>query len=67
MVLPDQKNAMVNVFMKLKDQELIKLNGGGVESTFLNYLSNAIKTVYSIGQDLGGSIRRIATGKTCPL
>ena len=53
--------------MKLKDQELINVSGGGVESTFLNYLSNAIKTVYSIGQDLGGAIRRIANGKTCPL
>ena len=53
--------------MKVKDKELIKVSGGGVESTFLNYLSNAIKTIYSIGQDLGGAIRRIATGRTCPL
>ncbi len=53
--------------MKVKDQELIKINGGGLGATFLNYLSNAIKTVYNIGQELGGAIRRIATGKTCPL
>ena len=53
--------------MKLKDIELSKINGGGLGATFLNYLANAIKTVYNIGQDLGGSLRRIATGKTCPL
>ena len=53
--------------MKVKDIELSKINGGGLGATFLNYLANAVKTVYSIGQDLGGSLRRIATGKTCPL
>ena len=54
--------------MKVKDLELSKINGGeGIGTTFLNYLSNAVKTVYNIGQDLGGAIRRIAEGKTCPL
>ena len=53
--------------MKVQDIELNKINGGGISATFLNYLSNAVKTVYSIGQDLDGAIRRIATGKTCPL
>ena len=55
--------------MKVKEKELNEIKGGaeGLGATFLNYLSNAIKTVYSIGQDVGGSIRRIATGKTCSL
>ena len=54
--------------MKVKEIELNEIVGGsGLGATFLNYLGNAIKTIYSIGQDLGGSIRRIATGKTCPL
>ena len=53
--------------MKVDDIELSKINGGGLGATFLNYLASAIKTIYNIGQDLGGSIRRIATGKTCPL
>ena len=53
--------------MKLKDQELSKISGGDIGSTFLNYLTNAIKAVYDIGQDLGGAVRRIAEGKTCPL
>lgn len=54
--------------MKVEDIELNKINGGGgLGATFLNYLGNAIKTVYGIGQDLGGAIRRIATGRSCPL
>ena len=54
--------------MKVQDSELKEINGGeGLGATFLNYLTNTVKTVYSIGQDLGGAIRRIATGKTCPL
>lgn len=54
--------------MKVQDNELVNLTGGeGLGATFLNYLGNVIKTIYSIGQDLGGSIRRISTGNICPL
>ncbi len=53
--------------MKIEDTELKNINGGGLGATFLNYLGNAIKVVYNIGQELGGAIRRIATGNTCPL
>ncbi len=53
--------------MRLKDSELVKINGGEVGATLLNYLGNVIKTVYEIGRDLGGAIRRIATGNVCPL
>ena len=54
--------------MKINDKELSQVSGGNdVASTFLNYLSTAIKTVFDVGQQLGGAIRRIATGKECPL
>lgn len=54
--------------MKVDDKELNKINGGGgLGATFLNYLSKALETVYGIGQEFGGSLRRIATRKTCPL
>ena len=54
--------------MRVNDKELQELNGGGgLGATFLNYLSKAIETVYGVGQELGGSLRRIATGKTCQL
>ena len=53
--------------MKISDVELQKVNGGDIGATFLNYLTNAFKAIYNIGQDLGGAVRRIATGKVCPL
>ena len=54
--------------MRIKDKELKDLSGGGgLGATFLNYLAKAIETVYGVGQELGGSLRRIASGKTCQL
>lgn len=53
--------------MKLKDNELHEINGGGIGATFINYLTDAFKAIYNIGQEFGGAVRRIATGKTCPL
>ena len=67
MELQDQKAARVRRKMKIKDQELAKVTGGGIGATLLNYLSDAIKVVFDVGKDLGGAIRRIAEGKTCPL
>lgn len=53
--------------MKVKDKEMLLITGGNdIASTLLNYLSTAIKTVFDVGQQLGGAIRRIATGKICP-
>ena len=53
--------------MRVEDVNLLKVEGGGVSASILNYLSTALKTVYNIGQDLGGAIRRIATKNVCPL
>ena len=54
--------------MRIKDKELSRVSGGNdIASTFFNYLSTAIKTVFDIGQQFGGAIRRIATGNECPL
>lgn len=55
--------------MRVEDINMVKICGGAssISSTFLNYLSNLLKTVYSIGQEFGGSLRRIATKNVCPL
>ena len=53
--------------MKVEDINLLEVSGGGISASVLNYLSTVVKTFYSIGQDLGGAIRRIATGRICPL
>ena len=67
MALQDQGIVIVRRNMRVKDSELVKVNGGEVGATLLNYLGNVIKTIYDIGKDLGGAIRRIATGNVCPL
>ncbi len=54
--------------MKIKDQNLREIYGGSsISATILNYFSTAVKTVYSVGQGIGGAIRRIATKNVCPL
>jgi hypothetical protein len=53
--------------MRIKDNELKEINGGGIGATFIGYLTDALKAVYNIGQEFGGAVRRIATGNTCPL
>ena len=53
--------------MKIEDINLLKVEGGSISASVINYLTIAMKTVYSIGQELGGAIRRIATGKICPI
>ena len=55
--------------MQTQDVNMIKVCGGAssISATFFNYISTLFKTVYSIGQDVGGSLRRIATNNVCPL
>ena len=53
--------------MKIDDINLVKIEGGNISATMINYLTTTIKTIYSIGQGLGGAIRRIATKKVCQI
>ena len=55
--------------MRINDSSLRDINGGssGIGTTFLKYLTDALKAVYGIGQNVGGAIRRIATKNVCPL
>ena len=53
--------------MKVEDLSLLKVEGGSISASILNYLSTTIKTVYDIGQGLGGAIRRIASKNVCPI
>jgi hypothetical protein len=54
--------------MKVGDIELQKVSGGSdIASTLIKYLTDAIGTVFNIGQRFGEAIRRIATNNTCPL
>lgn len=51
--------------MKLKNDELILVVGGGVSATLLNALSRAITTAIGLGQIIGTAIRRAIKKNYC--
>lgn len=55
--------------MQLTNHELYDINGGAttlaLSATLLSSLSSLIKNLYTIGQSIGTSIRRVSTGTTC--
>ena len=51
---------------KIENNELLKTIGGASFSgAIVNAITGLIKYVYTLGQSLGSSLRRIATGKVC--
>jgi len=50
-----------------EDEKMLTVIGGALNfnGSIINAVSTIFKTIYGIGQGLGGAIRRIATGKTC--
>ena len=64
MVLYDLQNAE----HKLTEKDLTSISGGAsLSGSFINSFTDAVKTVYGMGQDFGGSMRRIATGNLCKI
>ena len=53
--------------MKISEEELYLIVGGGIGATFLNALSRFTTTIYAMGQSIGSSIRRAKDGKVCPV
>ena len=52
--------------MILKKEESIEYVGGGaLTASLVNAASTLIKTLYSIGQNLGSTIRRCITRQNC--
>ena len=60
----DRQDAAV----RLSRQDLMQVMGGrSVSGTLINAFNSAFKTIYGFGQDFGGAIRRLTSGKICPL
>lgn len=53
--------------MREKDETLKLIVGGSLSGSIINYTAALFKTIYGFGQEFGGAIRRISTGKLCPL
>lgn len=53
--------------MILKDNELLKLNGGAVNinSTFLNAVARVVTTILDLGRTIGSAINRIKNQNYC--
>ena len=53
---------------RISVSEMRQIVGGrSISGTVINAFSSAFRTVYSFGQDFGGSIRRIIKRKLCSL
>ncbi len=53
--------------MKLTEYELLEITGGTVTATLINSIARGITTIADLGRSLGGVIRRIVSGKICPI
>ena len=54
--------------MYLDNKELACIYGGiSFNATLLNAISRAVTTVYNIGYQVGSTVIRLLTGKTCSL
>jgi len=51
----------------LTNEELLKINGGGISATLLNSLSRFMDTLYSLGQTVGSTLRRLVSKKVCKI
>ena len=51
--------------MELKKYELEQVQGGAISSSLINAITKATNAVYSLGKQLGSSIRRLTTGQYC--
>lgn len=52
----------------LNNIELNKINGGfKFSASLLNYGSRAINAILDLGRALGSAIRRIGSGRLCPI
>ena len=53
--------------MKLNNQELKTIDGGGLTSQMINAVSKIVTTIYELGQATGSALKRIINKKSCPL
>jgi len=52
----------------MEKQELLQIVGGvNITGALLNYIVKGINTFMDLGRSVGGAIRRIRSGKLCPV
>ena len=51
--------------LELNDEEMSKIDGGSLTSSFINAINSAINTLYELGKETGSALRRITNNKYC--
>ena len=51
--------------IKIENNELVKINGGGLTAAYLNAAARAVNTLLDFGRTVGSSIRRMVSRKYC--
>ena len=52
---------------ELKQEEMLSIHGGSIASPLINAITKAVGAIYDLGRQTGSSIRRLVSGKYCPL
>lgn len=53
--------------MELKKEEMRNITGGSISSAMINAITKAVNTIYELGKQTGSTIRRLISGKYCPI
>lgn len=53
--------------MILNSEELLKIIGGEINSSFINAIARGVSIFLELGRTIGSAIRRSVSGKTCSL
>lgn len=51
----------------LTEEILIEVKGGGISATLLNSLSRFMDTLYSLGQTIGSTLKRLVSKNVCKI
>ncbi len=53
---------------KLKNNQLIMIRGGlNISGTLLNSIARLMNSIMDVGRSLGSGIRRMVSGRKCPI
>ena len=53
--------------MELKKEEMRTVSGGAITSAMLNAITKAVNAIYELGKQTGSAVRRLISGKYCPI
>lgn len=51
--------------MKLNNEQMKQIDGGGITSAMINAISKAVNTLYELGRQTGSAIRRLIKRAYC--